>query len=147
MSHKKTRTYRTWEDAEAAHRTASKMAELLQSALEELVRGKVQWLEGRAPRKIGLCKLAAPHGGIVILVEREMIGAQYLTAWSDMVQGTPAPPARDYKPEYKTWLDIRRLAAAALTMREDARAKAAEESKGCSRMPLPGVVDQDVRSY
>lgn len=147
MGKKRVHTFSTWTDAELAYEASSKIAGVLGIALRELVNGTVEWLPGEQPRKIGLCKLKDPHGGVVVLVEREMVGAMYLNEWLDQVQTQPAPNAKTYMPQYKAWLDIRRLAAEAKTKQEQAHQAAVEEGKGCSRTVMPPVVDQDVRTY
>ena len=141
-------TFSTWADTESAYKVASRLAGALEVALGELVRGTVKWLEGEQPRKIGLCKLAAPHGGIVILVEQTMVGALYLNDWILRVQNQSTPPTKkEYMPEYKAWLDIRRLAEMAKAEQEQAQERAREEAKGCQRIAPPQEVDQDVRTY
>ena len=145
---KRKHRYGSWADAESAASAHQKAEAVLCIALRELVTGKVKWLDGEQPRKIGLCKLGAAHGGVVILVEREYINARYLEEWLGDVQQREAPPGtRDYMPEYKAWLDIRRLAAAAKTEQEQAKDKAAQERQGCQRSPIAPIVDQDVRTY
>ncbi len=146
MSRKKQRLFESWKDAETAYEGSAKMAIALDVALHDLVRMKVLWLAGMAPRRIGLCRLAS-NQPVVILVEREMVGARYLEEWAETVKATPAPSERDYKPEYKEWQDVQTLASTALKMREVALEKAAEAAKGCARTVLPGEVDQNVRSY
>lgn len=147
MGKKRNRAFSTWTDAELAHEVVSKMSGALAIALEELVHERVRWLSGEQPRKVGLCKLSEKHGGIVILVEREMVGAVYLNDWLEQVQRRPAPHTKEYLPEYKAWLDIRRLAAAAKSEQEQAQERAATEAKGGERRALPAEVDQNVRTY
>lgn len=148
MSQKRKRAFATWADAEIAYEVSSRMLSVLDIALREMVLGKVKWLEGHQPRKVGLCKLDGAHGGVVILVEREMIGAQYLDEWVTRIQSQEAPPTKkEYMPEYKAWLDLRRLAAKAKDEQRIVNERLAEEAKGCQRSALPGVVDQDVRTY
>lgn len=145
---KKRRQFESWADAEAAYNASSKLAGALQLALTDLVSGSVKWIEGEQPRKIGLSRLAAAHGGIVILVERHGIGAMYLEDWLSSEQSRPAPlTTKEYMPEYRAWLDVRRLAAAAKTAQAEAIKKADEEGKGCQRTGIPPEVDQKVRKY
>lgn len=148
MAKKRTHTFSTWTDAEVAYVASSKMAGCLDIALRELVYGAVKWLSGEQPRMIGLCKLKEKHGGVVILVEREMVGAMYLNEWLEKVQTAEAPPTKkDYMPEHKAWVDIRRLAAAAKTEQEQAQERARAEAGGCQRGGLAKEVSQDVRTY
>ncbi len=147
MGKKRVHTFSTWADAEAAYNTASKMAGALDIALGELVRGSVKWLEGEQPRKVGLCKLAAPNGGVVILVEQTMVGAIYLNDWLERVEKSTPPTKKEYMPEYKAWVDVRRLATTAKKEQELAQQRAFEEAKGCERIAPPQEVDQDVRTY
>jgi len=148
MAKTRKHTFSSWADAEAAYRAASKMGGILDIALRELVQGRVKWIEGDQPRKIGLCRMWEAHGGVVILVDRHMIGALYLDDWLARVQTQSAPPtSKDYTIEYKAWLDIRRLAAAAKTEQERAQERAAQEAHGCERIPIPQEVDQNIRTY
>lgn len=148
MSQKRKRRFSTWADAEIAYDLANRMSGVLDVALRELVLGRVKWLEGEQPRRVGLCKLDAPHGGVVILVEREMIGAQYLEEWAHRIQTTPAPAgSKDYHKDYKSWLDLRRLAAKAKDEQRVVSERLAEAAKGCTRTAPAQIVDQDVRSY
>ena len=148
MSSKRKRRFTTWVDAEIAYDALNRMSNALDIALRELVLGRVTWLQGAQPRKVGLCKLDGAHGGVVILVEREMIGAQYLDEWASRIQEQVAPPTKkEYLPEYKAWLDLRRLAAKAKDEQRIVHERLLEESKGCARSALPGIVDQDVRNY
>ena len=148
MSHKRKRRFATWADAEIAYDAASRMSGVLEIALRELVLEKVKWIPGEQPRKIGLCKLDGAHGGVVILVEREMIGAQYLDEWAGRIQAQPAPPASNqYKPEYRAWLDLQQLATKAKNEQRIVNERLMAEAKGPTTIPLPKVVDQDVRQY
>ena len=147
MGVKRNQQFGTKADAEAAWRAATKVSGILEIALRELVIGRVKWLDGESPRRIGLCQLGQPHGGVVILVDQWMIGARYLEEWLGDVQSKPAPNTRDYMPEYKAWLDIRQLAAQAVNEMTKANEWAAEKAKGCQRTALPGIVDQDIRTY
>lgn len=145
---KRVRRFSTWADAEMAYDIANKMSNVLDIALAELVRGQVQWIQGEQPRKIGLCKLRAAHGGVVILVEREMIGARYLDEWANEVQTRPSPPhTKGYQPEYNAWLDIRRLATKAKDEQRIVHEQLIEEAKGCARPGAPSIVDQSVPKY
>jgi len=147
MGKKRARTFSTWADAEIAYRDASKSSGCLTIALTSLVHGTVKWIEGEPPRRIGLCRLKEAHGGVVILADRHMVGAYYLNDWLERAQSQEAPPGRDYMPEYKAWLDIRRLAAAAKAEQEKAQDEAASEAKGCSRSAPTQEVDQNIRTY
>lgn len=147
MSVKRNQQFGTKKDAEAAWRAASKISGILEIALRELVTGQVKWLDGEAPRRIGLCQLGKSHGGVVILVEQSMIGARLLEEWLEDVQSMPAPNCRDYMPNYRAWLDIRQLAAQAVNEMTKANERAAEEAKGCQRIAPPGEVDQNIRTY
>lgn len=146
-SKKKVRRFPTWADAEIAHSVSDRMAAVLDIALHDLVRGTVKWVEGAKAKKIGLCRLTEAHGGVVILVERTMVGARYLEEWATGILAIPAPNAKDYSIKYKAWLDTRWLATAALEHRAVAKARAAEAAKGCQRIPIAGEVDQDIRKY
>ncbi len=141
------RMFKTVADAEAAWENVTKMSGVLEIALRELVIGRVKWLDGESPRRVGLCALGCPHGGVVILVDRFSIGARYLVEWLGDVQSRPAPKTRDYMPEYKAWLDVRRLAAQAVNEMTKTNERAAEEAKGCQRIGPGTVVDTDVRTY
>ena len=147
MPKKQKSMFSTKADAEAAWRGSNRMAGVLELALREVVVGRVKWIDGESPRRIGLCAMGKPHGGVVILVERFAISARYLEEWITDVQGIPAPNTKDYMPEYKSWLDVRRLAELAKVEMVKANERAAEEAKGCSRVGIPPVVDQDVRQY
>lgn len=139
--------FRSKADAESAWNSASKMAGLLERALREVVVGGVKWIDGEQPRRIGLCALGMPHGGVVILVERHMIGARYLEEWLLDVRGIPEPKAKPHMPEHRAWVDIRRLADLAEEEMRKANERAAEEARGCTSTQLPPMVDQDVRQY
>lgn len=148
MGKKRIHTFSTWADAESAYERASKQAGALDVALGDLVRGAVKWIDGEQPRKIGLCKLSAPHGGVVILVEQKMVGALYLDEWLNRVQTQPPPSTKkEYMPDYRAWLDIRRLASSAKAEQEQAQERAAQESQGCARGAPAQIVDQNVRTY
>lgn len=148
MPKKRKRRFATWADAEIAYDVANKTSNVLDIALREMVLGRVKWLEGEQPRRIGLCRLEGAHGGVVILVEREMIVAKYLDEWARLIQAQEAPPTKkEYMPEYKAWLDLRRLAARAKNEQRIVNERLADEAKGCQRSTLPSEVDQDVRTY
>jgi hypothetical protein len=147
MGKKRVRKFSTWVDAEIAYTAATKRADCQAIALEAIVRGTVKWLPGEQPRKIGLCRLKDQHGGVVILVDRELVGALYLNDWLEMVQTLEAPTGRDYMPAYRSWLDVRRLAAAAKTAQEEARARAASVAEGCQRGGIPPEVNQNIAAY
>ncbi len=146
MPTKRKHLFSTWADAEAAYNASSRAAILLDVALTQAVIGSVRWLQGEPPQKVGLCKLEGSHGGVVILVERGMVGARYLDEWVTDVKSRPAPP-KDRRDAHKKWLEVQQLANTALKQRERVLAMAAERATGCERMPLPPVVDQDVRTY
>lgn len=148
MSHKRRRRFTTWADAEIAYDVANRMSSILEVALREMVKGTVKWIPGEQPRRIGLCKLDAAHGGVVILVERDMIGAQYLDEWAHRTLSEPAPPATNkYKPEYRSWLDRQQLATKAKNEQRIVNERLRTEATGATRLQLPPVVDQDVRQY
>lgn len=148
MSHKKKRRFATWADAEIAYDVANRMSSVLDIALTAMVKGAVHWIDGEQPRKIGLCKLEAAHGGVVILVEREMVGAQYLDEWIIRTQAQPAPTVGSLNmPEYRAWLDRQQLARKAKHEQSVVNNRLRAEAAGATRRPLPPVVDQDVRKY
>lgn len=145
---KKKYTFSTWSDTDAAYKASSRQAGALEIALGELVRGAVKWIEGEQPRKIGLCRLKDPHGGVVILVEQKVIGALFLDDWLLRVQTQPPPSTRrEYMPDYRAWMDVRRLATAAKVEQDKAQDRAFSEAQGCQRAALPKEVDQNVRTY
>lgn len=146
MSSKRKRRFATWADAEIAEDASRKQVAPLEIALKELVLGKVTWVEGEFNcRKIGLCKLDGAHGGVVVIVERSMVGARYLDEWAGQMQAMPPPlSSKEYTREYKAWLDIRRLAARAKSEQQAVNDRLREAA---FVRPIGSTVDQSVRTY
>jgi hypothetical protein len=148
---KRKRTFESWEAAEIAFRDEAKVRGVLEIALRELAYGQVQWIQGElipAKRKIGLCKLVAPHGGVVIVQEYGMVSAVYLDEWVARVERIPGPNTRrDYDIEYRSWLDLWNLARIAKQRRDDAVEAAFPKSEFGHRDPISPEVDQSVRQY
>ena len=148
MGSKRKRTFKSWADAETAFDEAQKQGWITFAALDAMVHDRVKWIKGLTPRRVGVCKLDAAHGGIAILVDRDGISAHYLDGWISTIEAMPPPLLKkEYTKEYKAWLDLRKLAAAARSEQRTANDRAEEASKGCQRTPIPGVVDQEVRQY
>ena len=148
MSQKRKRNFATWADAETAYSALSAVSGAQEIALRSVVNGSVIWLEGEQPRKIGLCQLDRQHCGVVILVERLIIGALYLDEWLRRVETQPEPyPKKSWMMEQRAWVDTRQLAAKAKTLRDQAQDKAAATASGCQRGGPAQEVDQNVRTY
>lgn len=148
MAKQRKRSFESWAAAEEMYFKVLSGAAVYQTALGQAVHGNVKWISGLQPRKIGLCRLEDANGGIVIVVEREGVTAHYLSEWLQLIQTQEAPSTKkEYMPSYKAWLDRRQLAAQAKTLQEEAAARAAQSSIGCSRLPTAPIVNQDVRQY
>lgn len=148
MAKKKMR-FATWADAELAQREASKDVGVLEIALRELAFGNVQWLKGdMGVRSIGLCKLDAAHGGVVIIKNRKSVGARYLDDWANQIQTWPAPPSkREYEADYREWLDLRRLATSAKEEQRRVHEALSTRNSSCTMRAPASIVDQSVPSY
>jgi hypothetical protein len=146
MSGKRKRRFSTWADAEIAEDAARKQIAPLEIALKELVLGKVLWVEGEFNcRKVGLCKLDGAHGGVVVIVERSMVGARYLDGWASQMQALHPPlSSKEYTREYKAWLDLRGLATKAKAEQKAVNDRLREAA---FVRPIGTVVDQSIRSY
>jgi hypothetical protein len=145
---KRVRKFGSWADAEIAHDAAQKCASVLEIALLELALKRVKWLVGdTGSRRVGLCRLEAAHGGVVIIVEKGMVGARYLDEWVAQVEKYAPCTKKEYMPEYKAWLDIRQLAAKAKEEQRAVYERLLASSSGCTSTTPASIVDQNVRSY
>ncbi len=148
MGKKRKRTFQSWADAELAYNEAQQLGWILHAGLAAMVHDRVKWIKGLTPRRLGVCKLEAAHGGIAILVDSDGISAHYLDRWIATIEAMPAPlEKKEYTKEYKAWLDLRKLAAAAKAEQRAAQDRMSASREGCQRTPLPAVVDQSVRQY
>ena len=105
------RKFESWAMAEAAYDRASKEGSVLMLALTDVLHKEVEWLSEKP--MVGVSRLAAPHGGIVVFMEKGMpANAFYLDAWCDDIEKRPAP-ASSNKAEYEAWIHLRSVAVKA----------------------------------
>jgi hypothetical protein len=89
------RKFKSWAFAEEAYAHETKSAGLLQMALSDVLAGKVDWVSEEGGLKVGVSRLDAPHGGIVVLLEDGIASAQYVDDWASWIGRRPMPSFSD----------------------------------------------------
>lgn len=132
MAQKRKRQFGSWTDAEIAYKEANHQNGAMQIAITELVRGGVAWTTKKG-KKIGTCRLSAPHGGVIILSENGYSSAKYVEDWLQDMFTLHAPALNDHQ-AYDDWVTLRELAH---RVREDQvlamNTAAKREASGVSR--------------
>ena len=97
------RKFKTWALAEEAHDRASKDAGVLQMALTDVLRNRVDWIRECEDLRVGISRLDAPHGGIAILEQNGYVAADYLDNWVCRTLQITAP-THGTQDEYDHWV-------------------------------------------